>query len=47
MSQRDICAEDWDVDLLTSLLIVFGAGFAICLQLPVKTTGDLSLGSVY
>jgi hypothetical protein len=35
------------VDLLTWLLLVFGFGFAICLQLLVKTTGDLSQGSVY
>jgi hypothetical protein len=47
MSQRDICAEGWNVDLLTWLLIVFGFGFAMCLQLLVKTTGDLSQGSVY
>jgi hypothetical protein len=35
------------VDLLTWLLLVFGVGFAICLQLLVKTTGDLSQGRVY
>jgi hypothetical protein len=35
------------VDLLTWLLLVFGLGFAICLQLLVKTIGDLSQGSVY
>jgi hypothetical protein len=46
MSQRDICAERWNVDLLTWLLIVFGFGFAMCLQLLVKTTGDLWQGSV-
>ena len=35
------------MDLLTWLLLVCGFGFAICLQLLVKTTGDLSQGSVY
>jgi hypothetical protein len=35
------------VDLLTWLLLVFGFGFAICLRLLVKTTGDLSQGSEY
>jgi len=35
------------VALLTWLLLVYGFGFAICLQLLVKTTGDLSQGSVY
>ena len=35
------------MDLLTWLLLVCGFGFAICLQLLVKTTGDLSQGKVY
>jgi hypothetical protein len=35
------------VDLLTWLLLVFGFGFAICLQLLVNMTGDLSQGSEY
>jgi hypothetical protein len=47
MSQRDICAEVWNVDCLTWLLIVFGFGFAICLHLLTKATGDLSQGSTY
>jgi hypothetical protein len=40
-------SEGWNVDLLTWLLIVFGFGFAICLKLLVKATGDLSPGSSF
>jgi hypothetical protein len=35
------------MDFLTWLLIVFGFGFAICLLLLVKMTGDLSTMSVH
>lgn len=35
------------MDLLTWLLIVFGFGFAMCLLLLLKMTGDLSQGSVH
>jgi hypothetical protein len=42
MSQRGICAEGCNMDLLTWLLIVFGLGFAICLLLLAKMIGDIS-----
>jgi hypothetical protein len=35
------------VDLLTWLLVVFGFGFAICLNLLLKAAGDPSRGSTY